>query len=614
MTDPGAKPPKDGPTAGRKEPQSHDALDMFDEPEDGFDARAEPRDWRALPAEADLDVDLDDLETGSLADVEPAHTRPAGPASLPPPAPPGGPLPVGDAQRDSQAPNRPLRIIAMGGARGGVGKTVLAANLGLYLATIGRRVVLVDADPGGANLHSCLGSHAPVPLSRVKRSGNHKPESTAAAIPAEALGATPIPNLRLLHAGLDESGSGDSRGERLTRLMARLRSLDAEYVVVDLGVGTSRALLDAYLGADLALFVTVPEPTAMENTYRFFRAAFARYVLDVVRDPELQAELERKLKALGGAPPPLDLLGALRDEGSPLLEVVRQAMERFHPNVVVNQTRLRTDLHLGFAMQSAARRRLGIQIDYVGHVDHDDSVWTCVRARRPLLLEVPGAKSSKKIEKIARRLLLLEAGKFELAYRSSVPLNSHHDLLEVERGATDEEVRRAYKRSREVYAHDSACCYGLLEPHEIEAIRTRIDEAFDVLLDPARRRPYELSVFPDGPEPGPAERPAVDDFPDRPAPDIQPDTQFTGALIKQARESQRVSLAEISQRTKIGMTYLRAIEQDDFAALPAVVYTSGFVVEVARFLKLDTQQVSRTYVRRYKQYLDEKQSRFQRRQ
>ena len=79
-------------------------------------------------------------------------------------------------------------------------------------------------------------------------------------------------------------------------------------------------------------------------------------------------------------------------------------------------------------------------------------------------------------------------------------------------------------------------------------------------------------------------------------------------------EAQRVSLADISQRTKVGMGYLQAIEQDDFAKLPALVYTTGFVVEVARFLKLDPQQTSRSYIRRYKQYLDEKQTRFLRRQ
>lgn len=620
MTEPGAKPPADG-----GEPPPDHGMELFDEPE------ADPSDESSGPdavaaGEASqaaaggwVDVEVEHGQDAaspppSLRSVEPggALGRTPGPGSLPPPAPPGGPLPTEEGLQLEARPNRPLKVIAMGGARGGVGKTVLAANLGLYLATIGRRVVLVDADPGGANLHSCLGSHAPVPLSRVRR-GGHKPDSASATIAPEALGATPIPNLRLLHAGLDESGSSDSRGERLARLMSRLRSLDAEYVVVDLGVGTGRALLDAYLGADLALFVTIPEPTAIENTYRFFRAAFARFVVERVADPDAQAELERKIKALGGSPPPLELLGALRDEGSPNAERVEQAMEAFHPNVVINQTRLRTDLHLGFAMQSAVRRKLGVRIDYVGHVDHDDSVWTCVRSRRPLLLEVPGAKSSKKIEKIARRMLLLEAGKFELGHLPSVPLDSHHDLLEVERGATDEEIRRAYKRAREVYAHDSACCYGLFEPHEIEAMRTRIDEAFDVLLDPARRRPYELSVFPEEPEPGPRERHPVDEFPDRPAPDIQPDTQFTGALLKQVREAQRVSLSDISQRTKIGMGYLRAIEQDDFARLPAVVYATGFVAEMARFLKLDPQQASRTYIRRYKQYLDEKEARFLRR-
>jgi flagellar biosynthesis protein FlhG len=283
--------------------------------------------------------------------------------------------------------------------------------------------------------------------------------------------------------------------------------------------------------------------------------------------------------------------------------------------VVINQTRLRADLQLGFDMQSAARRRLGLAIEYMGHIDHDDTVWTCVRNRRPLLLEVPGAKSSKKLEKIARRVLAQEAPRSGVAGRTAVPSESHHDMLEVERGATDEEVRRAYKRARELYAHDSLACYGLLEPHEIETLRVRLDEAFDVLLDPARRRPYELSMFPPGKEPLADQSPAPvpeDDAPRAALPEVTAETVFTGALLKQVREAQRVSLRDVSQRTKIGVQYLTAIEDDDFARLPAVVYASGFVSELAKFLKLDAQQVSRTYVRRYKRYLDEKERGFAR--
>jgi flagellar biosynthesis protein FlhG len=308
------------------------------------------------------------------------------------------------------------------------------------------------------------------------------------------------------------------------------------------------------------------------------------------------------------------LLDELVREEHPLADVVRSAMERFRPHVVINQTRLRADLDLGFAMQSAARRRLGIILDYVGHIDHDDTVWTCVRNRRPLLLEVPGAKSSRKIEKIARHMLMLDSGKAPAPRLHGVPTHGHHDLLEIERGASDEDIRRAYKRCRDVYAHDALCCYGLYEPHEIEKMRARLDEAFDVLVDPARRRPYELSVFPDEPEPPPVPRETYMDEPLRPPPEISPDTQFTGALLRQVRESQRVSLHEIHQRTKISIVYLKAIEDDDFSRLPEVVYTGGFLREMARHLKLDSQQVSRTYVGRYKRYIEDKARAFARKQ
>jgi flagellar biosynthesis protein FlhG len=504
----------------------------------------------------------------------------------------------------SASGRRPNRVIAVAGARGGVGKTVVASNLALYLATIGRKVVLVDADGGGANLHTCLGMRKPASLARAGRMGVRR---DIAGMIEEALVKTPFPGLRLLNAGLDEPGNSTAWAQRLVKLVEKLRELEVDYVVIDMGVGWSRTVIDAYLAADLPISITVPEPTAIENTYTFFRVAFARYLLGRAKTPEDRETLSKHLKAYGSAPPPLDLLREFERQHSPLAGLVRDAMEAFRPNVIINQTRLRADLQLGFDMQSAARRRLGLALEYMGHVDHDDTVWTCIRNRRPLLLEVPGAKSSKKLEKIARRVLTIESVRSAATQLSAVPTDNHHDLLEIGRTATDEEVRRAYKRCRELYAHDSLACYGLLEPHEIETLRVRLDEAFDVLLDPARRRPYELSVFPAGtalamPAPPPEE---IDDEP-RPLPDITPDTVFTGALLKQVREARRVSLQDVSQKTKIGLPYLKAIEDDDFAQLPALVYASGFVGEFAKCLKLDAQHVSRTYVRRYKRYLEDK--------
>lgn len=518
-----------------------------------------------------------------------------------------------ESSTDRKPKQRPLRIIAIGGARGGVGKTMLAVNLGLYLATIGRKVVLVDADAGGASIHTGLGSRLPpsAQRARIRGPGDMRGDaqgSPVSGIPSDLLVPSNFQGLQMLYAGVDEPAAPGSRGERLTDLMAVLRGVDAEYAVVDLGVGLSKEVLDAFLDADIGLYITVPEPTAIENTYRFLRGAFVRFLLRRELTEESRAELEGRLKRLGGAPPPLDLLDELEREHHALGDTVREAMQAFTPRLAINQTRLRADLELGFAMQSAARRRLGVRLDYLGHVDHDDTVWTCVRNRRPVLLDVPGAKSSKKIEKLARRLLLIEAGKDNRTNLPSVPQHSHHDMLELDRGATDEEVRRAYKRAREVYSHEALCCYGLLEPNEIEKLRARIDEAFDVLLDPARRRPYELSVFADDTEPVPSASSDEEKLePGRSMPALDPDTQFTGALLRDVREARRVTLREISQRTKVGIAYLKAIESEDFGKLPAVVYTTGFVTELARYLKLDSRQVSRTYVQRYKTYIEGKQ-------
>lgn len=588
------------PVSEPEQAENESDLEIFREPTEEADEA--PEALVARPSE-DPDSGQDDAVDVTVDDP-PDHDRAAGDTDHGDVSSRGS----SNAAQDAEEKLREPRVIALAGARGGVGKTILATNLGLYLATIGRRVVIVDADPGGGNVHTCIGTRPARPLPQLRKAQRGE---GGAPIAPEALAETPYQGLSLLNAGLDEPAVGVQRADRISKLMPRLRGLSADYVIVDMGVGMSREFIDAYLQADLSLFVLAPEPTAIESTYRFLRGAFARFLLrDETLSEEQRSELERRMKALGSAPPPLDLVQELEQDESPLGAEVRAAMERFRPRIVINQTRLRADLQLGYSMQSATRRRFGINIDYLGHVDHDDTVWTCARNRKPVLLDVPGAKSSKKIEKLARRLLAIEAGKeprSASAPSTQVPRNTHHDILELDRGATDEEVRRAYKRCREVYSHDALCCYGLLEPSEIEKIRTRIDEAFDVLLDPARRRPYELSVFPEEPSPlanMQAEEEAEE--PGRPMPELTPDTQFTGILLRQVREAKRINLRDISHRTKIGMPYLKAIESEDFSKLPAVVYTTGFVTELARYLRLDHQQVSRTYIRRFKRYIDER--------
>jgi flagellar biosynthesis protein FlhG len=138
-----------------------------------------------------------------------------------------------------------------------------------------------------------------------------------------------------------------------------------------------------------------------------------------------------------------------------------------------------------------------------------------------------------------------------------------------------------------------------------------LDEAYDTLLDPVRRRAYDLSTFP-----GPEAEGALSARTTRPAVDaeklmlqkelqreIGPDTEYSGALLRKVRELLGLELADISAKTKIARVHLEALEDERYGELPALVYTRGFLGELAKQLRLDPVQVQKTYLRRMREGL-----------
>ncbi len=513
-----------------------------------------------------------------------------------------GHAPAAAATDQSVPPRARAKLIALASGRGGTGRSLLAANFAVYLAQSGKKVVALDADPAGGTLHQMLGATRPArgfgELWRGKATGL-----------GELIADTPIAGVGLI------AGEGSAFGAARPRMTAKvtlaaIAALDVDYVVLDLGPPDSTLTLDLWLAADIPILVTIPDPASIEATYRFAKSAF-------VRRMRTTRGLDRMVpNTAGPVPAALDIYRAIKETSGPA-ERLAQEIRRFRPTFIMNQTRTLPDQKLGGFMATAARRRLGHVLEYLGHVETDETVWLAARRRRSLIAEYPDGKASKNIERLGRRLLSLD-GERERERPVTGPLRTedeqtYYEILETEPGVSDEEIRRAYRTVKDNYASGSMVIAGLYDEHELAALHARINSAHDTLFAPDRRRLYDLAL----PEADLARAvraaaqvtrvpvaaggaATAEDRPEVADAAIDANAEVTGAFLKKVREIRGLELGDISQRTKISERYLRALEDEQFGDMPAAVYVRGYVTEYARALRLDPQRVAESYLVRYR--------------
>ena len=324
--------------------------------------------------------------------------------------------------------------------------------------------------------------------------------------------------------------------------------------------------------------------------------------------------VETALKDVEPLPSPKQVIAAIRKHDTGLARVAETQLQRLNAKLVINQTRVRSDLELGPSMGAMAQRYLGINIEYIGHIEQDDQAWLAARRRHALISESPSAKSARSLERIARRIVSLATAQQSKLSVPPPPVEPErvtlYDVLGVSRGASDEDVRRAYKRRRALFSSESLPLVSLVDKHQVTAELARIQESYDTILDPVRRRAYNLSTFPETEQqqPAPSRRRVISEdqllLQTELAREIRPETAFSGELLRKVRESQGVGLEDISSHTKIAMAYLSALEDERYDELPAEVYVRGFVQQIAKYLDLDTAQVVKTYMRRMRETLE----------
>jgi flagellar biosynthesis protein FlhG len=306
---------------------------------------------------------------------------------------------------DQQLQARP-RIWAVGGGKGGVGKTGVASSIAVALARSGFQCVAVDADFGAANLHSLLGVPEPRLSLRQFLAGE-------APTLDEIACDTPVPGLRLVSGSRATVDAANLSHPRRQKLLRHLRKLDTDEVVLDLGAGSSFNVIDFFASADLPLAVVTPEPTAIDNTYHFIKASWFRAMRPAVQRPEVREAVRFALGQTQHALPPHLLIEAVREVDASAAAALKRSADAFRPGLAVNRATSVAERALGEHIAAGCRESLGARVRAVGALAHDKAVAHAVEHCQPVLESFPNSTFANDIYAMAEQMLLPDSAQLE---------------------------------------------------------------------------------------------------------------------------------------------------------------------------------------------------------
>ncbi|MDR2102722.1 MAG: P-loop NTPase [Treponema sp.] len=299
-----------------------------------------------------------------------------------------------------------MRVIPIASGKGGVGKSLIAANLGVAFAQAGQRVVLADLDLGASNLHLVIGHQAP-------KAGIGTFLNNTRSNFMDLLADTDVRGLRFIPGDTEIPGTATLKASQRKSLVRALFSLapDTDILILDLGAGTHQFILDFFLLSGQGIVVTAPAVTAVLNAYVFLKNAVFRLMYTVfVKGSPAYAYLERNRKDSSGAqklyiPQILPEIKTL-DPGS--YEKFQTHMSRFRPRIIMNLIENPKDAEVAMKIRRSCEHYLDLKIEHLGVIYRDSIQDTALSSRLPVTLYKPQSILSQAVYRIADKILQSE--------------------------------------------------------------------------------------------------------------------------------------------------------------------------------------------------------------
>jgi flagellar biosynthesis protein FlhG len=290
-------------------------------------------------------------------------------------------------------------VCAIGGGKGGVGKSLVAVNTACALALEGYEVILVDADLAGANLHTLFG------IQRPPATLNEFVRRTIGKID-DLLVPTALKKLRLVCGATDFIDLANPGHARKQRIIRAIGGLAADFILVDIGAGATFNNLDFFNMAEMGIIVMTPEPTAILSGYEFLKMAVHRKILAAFSGtPSLREPLAALLAGddAGRSRKIGEVIGAMREIDPEAARRISSIVGGMSPRLIVNCVNGSEGEKVHRVLSRTSRQYLQIEIPFLGGIGRSVEIERSVRSMTPVMMSGPSVASDG-FREIARRI------------------------------------------------------------------------------------------------------------------------------------------------------------------------------------------------------------------
>ncbi|MBO5607012.1 MAG: P-loop NTPase [Treponema sp.] len=304
-----------------------------------------------------------------------------------------------------------MQIIPVASGKGGVGKSLLSANLAIALGQAGKRVLLVDLDLGASNLHLVIGQTAP-----KAGMGTYLTGQTPFS---QIITRTEYENVSFIAGDSEIPGLTSLRASKKNELIRNFQELEYDYLILDLGAGTHLTILDMFLLSPQGIIVTAPTVTAVLNGYLFLKNIVFRMMYNTFKKGTPAHQYLETLKKDSASLQRLyipKLVEALEKVDPQNTALFKSRMAEFRPRLVLNMIDDPKDAERANKIRRSCQEFLGLNLEHMGVIYRDSLQDKALASRLPVIVYKPQSIIAQGIYRIAEKIIYSETLSFDEGY------------------------------------------------------------------------------------------------------------------------------------------------------------------------------------------------------